>query len=127
MGFRRGDQVEVSSKEDGFAGSYFAATVVSELTKEEYIVQYMTLLKEDKSGPLREIVAPDEIRPVPPEIPATGFNLRDLVDAFANDGWWVGKITGKIGAKYFVRFQSTGDEGAYSLSDLRVHQEYVNG
>ncbi|CAK9183940.1 unnamed protein product [Ilex paraguariensis] len=102
MVFRRGDRVEVASKEEGFNGSYYAATVISELLKKEYIVQYKTLLKDDLSGPLREIVSVDEFRPAPPEIPATGLGLYDKVDAFDNDGWWVGKITGKIGNEFFV-------------------------
>ena len=119
--------MEVASKEEGFNGSYYAATVISELLKKEYIVQYKTLLKDDLSVPLREIVAVDEVRPAPPEIPATGFGLCDKVDAFDNDGWWVGKITGKIGNKFFVYFETSGDEIAYQLENLRVHQDYLNG
>ncbi|KAK3008399.1 hypothetical protein RJ639_013929 [Escallonia herrerae] len=126
MVFRRGDEVEVSSKEDGFVGSYFPAKIISELMKKEYIVQYKTLLREDMSGLLREIVAADEVRPVPPEVSASGFSLCDEVDVYANDGWWAGKVTGKVGGKYFVYFETTGDEIAYPLSNLRVHQEYVN-
>ncbi|KAK3008057.1 hypothetical protein RJ639_013194 [Escallonia herrerae] len=127
MIFSGGDKVEVSSQADGFVGSYFSATVMSELMNEGYVVQYMRLLKEDMSSPLREIVAADEVRPFPPKILATEFRLGDKVDAFANDGWWVGKITGKNGAKYFVYFETTGDEIAYPVSHLRVHQEYVDG
>ncbi|CAK9186254.1 unnamed protein product [Ilex paraguariensis] len=126
MVFRRGDRVEVASKEEGFNGSYYAATVISELLKKEYIVQYKTLLKDDLSGPLREIVSVDEFRPAPPEIPATGLGLYDKVDAFDNDGWWVGKITGKIGNEFFVYFETTGDEIVYPLENLRIHQEYVD-
>ncbi|KAK2996756.1 hypothetical protein RJ639_026272 [Escallonia herrerae] len=95
MIFSGGDKVEVSSQADGFVGSYFSATVMSELMNEGYVVQYMRLLKEDMSSPLREIVAADEVRPFPPKILATEFRLGDKVDAFANDGWWVSKITGK--------------------------------
>ncbi|KAK4368999.1 hypothetical protein RND71_012791 [Anisodus tanguticus] len=76
IGFHRGDLVEVASKEDGFLGSYFEAIVV-------------TL---------------PELRPVPPQIMVSEFNLYDKVDAFDNDGRWVGVITGKIGAKYFETF-----------------------
>ncbi|KAI8006259.1 Protein AGENET DOMAIN (AGD)-CONTAINING P1 [Camellia lanceoleosa] len=126
MRFRRGDRIEVASKEDGFVGSYYSATVISELMKKHYMVQYKTLLKEDEAGPLREIVAADEVRPVPPEIPATGFGLYERVDAFDNDGWWVGKITGRLGPKYYVYFEKTGDEIAYPLAQLRIHQDWLN-
>ncbi|KAK2988655.1 hypothetical protein RJ640_008995 [Escallonia rubra] len=108
MVFRRGDQVEVSSKEDGFAGSYFLATIVSELTKEEYIVQYMTLLKEDKFGPLREIVAPNKIRLVSPEIPATGFDLRDRWMLLPTMGGGLGRLLGKLGQSTSCVFSQLG-------------------
>ncbi|XP_055823818.1 protein AGENET DOMAIN (AGD)-CONTAINING P1-like [Solanum dulcamara] len=127
MGFSRGDLVEVESKEDGFLGSYYEAIVVCQPLKKDYIVQYKTLLKDDHSGPLTEFVTLSELRPVPPEISVSGFNLNDQVDAFGNDGWWVGRITGKIGSKYFVHFESSGDECGYAVSDLRVHQDWING
>ncbi|KAL2483431.1 Plant Tudor-like protein [Forsythia ovata] len=127
MKFKRGDRVEIASNEEGFVGSYYEATVVTELVRKEYIVQYLTLLKDDMSGPLREVVTAAEVRPPPPEIPATGFNLYDLVDAFDNDGWWVGKITGRIGSKFCVYFDSTKDEIAYEFERLRVHQDWIDG
>ncbi|XP_059627131.1 protein AGENET DOMAIN (AGD)-CONTAINING P1-like [Cornus florida] len=127
MGFRRGDQVEVASKEEGFLGSYYAATVIAEVLEKEYIVQYKTLLKDDRSGPLREIVTAGEVRPRPPQIPATSFGLYEKVDAFDNDGWWVGNIAGKVGLEYLVNFETTWDQIAYPMSRLRVHQEWVNG
>lgn len=127
MEFRRGDVVEVASKEDGFLGSYYEAIVVCQPLKKDYIVQYKTLLKDDHSGPLTEFVTVSELRPVPPEIPVSGFDLNDQVDAYGNDGWWVGRITGKIGSTYFVYFESSEDEYGYGISDLRVHQDWVNG
>ncbi|KAH0654575.1 hypothetical protein KY289_032253 [Solanum tuberosum] len=127
MGFSRGDLVEVGSKEDGFLGSYYEAIVVCQPLKKDYIVQYKTLLKDDQSDPLTEFVTHSELRPVPPEIPVSRFNLNDQVDAFGNDGWWVGRITGKIGSKYFVYFESSGDECGYFISDLRVHQDWIDG
>ncbi|KAL2483425.1 Plant Tudor-like protein [Forsythia ovata] len=125
--FQRGDQVEIASKEEGFVGSYYEATVVTALVRKEYIVQYLTLVKDDMSEPLREFVTADEVRPPPPEISVTGFRLYDLVDAFDNDGWWVGKITGRIGNKYFVYFDSSKDELAYDFERLRMHQDLVDG
>ncbi|KAM7492170.1 hypothetical protein LguiA_035091 [Lonicera macranthoides] len=127
MGFCRGDQIEVVGSEEGFVGSYYSAVVITQLLKKEYIVQYKTLLKDDLTGPLREIVAADEVRPVPPEIPVTVFGMYDKVDAFDNDGWWVGKITGKIEGMYYVYFETTKDEVKYPLSRLRVHQDWVDG
>ncbi|XP_060190330.1 protein AGENET DOMAIN (AGD)-CONTAINING P1-like [Lycium barbarum] len=128
MVFHRGDLVEVASKEDGFHGSYFEAIVMCPtLNKNKYIVQYKTLLKDDLSGPLKEVVTIPELRPVPPQIPANGFNFYDQVDAFDNDGWWVGIITGKIGTKYVVYFETFEVECVYDVSDLRVHQDWIDG
>ncbi|KAL2483426.1 Plant Tudor-like protein [Forsythia ovata] len=128
MKFKRRDRVEIASNEEGFVGSYYEAMVVTELLREEYIVQYITLLKDNMSEPLREVVFAAEVRPNPPDISVTGFKLYDLVDAFDNDGWWVRKITGKVGNKYFVYFEcSSKDEFAYDFERLRVHQDWVNG
>ncbi|KAK1368048.1 DUF724 domain-containing protein 6-like [Heracleum sosnowskyi] len=96
MAFRKGDKVEVASNEDGYQGSYFEGTVVSELANTEYIVRYKNLFKNDFSEPLLEVVSGEELRPVPYTIPAKGFRPGDIVDAFAKDGWlrvhqdWVG-------------------------------------
>ncbi|CAH1437061.1 unnamed protein product [Lactuca virosa] len=87
MAFQRGDRVEISSNEKGFEGSYYTANIIARLSKKEYIIQYRTLLKEDGFGPLREVVSADQIQPLPPQIPVTGFSLGDAVDAYEKDGW----------------------------------------
>ncbi|KAI5661857.1 hypothetical protein M9H77_21180 [Catharanthus roseus] len=128
MKYRRGNRVEVASKEEGFVGSYFGATIVTKLNGDEYIVTYHNLLKDDLSGPLREVVSVNEIRPEPPEIEVTSFNLGDEIDAFDNDGWWVGKISGRIGSHHYsVYFGYTGEEIVYPGDRLRVHQDFVKG
>ncbi|GFP84316.1 hypothetical protein PHJA_000575300 [Phtheirospermum japonicum] len=125
--FRRGDLVEVASGEEGFVGSYYEATVVEEQPGGDYVVQYKTLFRNDFSGPLMEVAPAAEIRPRPPKVVAAAFRPKDVVDAFDNDGWWVGKITGRVGNKYYVYFESTGDEIAYPKNRVRVHQELVFG
>ncbi|XWS67050.1 hypothetical protein CRYUN_Cryun05aG0253200 [Craigia yunnanensis] len=130
--FSKGDEVEVCSKEEGFLGSYFEATVISPLNDNTlYKVQYKNLVEEnDQTRPLVEIVSADEVRPVPPRTVGEAtqiFNHLERVDAFDNDGWWVGNITGKQGLKYWVYFDTTGDEIAYPLSQLRNHLEWRNG
>lgn len=49
------------------------------------------------------------------------------MDAFDNDGWWVGGIAGRTGEKYYVYFKSSGDGLLYPFGSLRLHQEYENG
>ncbi|KAF6136550.1 hypothetical protein GIB67_016006 [Kingdonia uniflora] len=128
MKFQEGDRVEVQSKEDGFLGSYYEATVVTAVGKHKYLVKYKTLLTEDETESLQEIVDASEVRPTPPEIKSFGaFGLLDVVDAFDNDGWWVGKTTGKGLYKYVVYFDKWKIKIGYPPSELRVHQDWVDG
>ncbi|KAK6919180.1 Agenet-like domain [Dillenia turbinata] len=124
--FRKGDLVEVCSKEEGFVGSYYAAVVVAEVGNNSYIVEYKTLVTDDETRPLREIVSACEVRPNPPEIKAKGYSILEKVDAYDNDGWWVGKITGRTESGYYVYFKTTGDEILYPFSRLRLHQEWFD-
>ncbi|XP_027347817.1 DUF724 domain-containing protein 3 [Abrus precatorius] len=126
--FGRGDKVEVCSKEEGFIGSYYEATVVSHLDNGLYVVRYDTLLQDDESQPLTETLFPKELRPSPPRVQVSHFSLYQCVDAFDNDGWWVGQITGKRGSShYYVYFATTNEEIAYPSSKIRLHHEWLQG
>ncbi|CAL1403716.1 unnamed protein product [Linum trigynum] len=130
VAFGRGDRVEVASEEEGFHGSYFEGTVVEVLGSSQYKVEYVNLTtEEDESELLIETVSGEFIRPVPPRIRfgSGGFGVMDAVDAWDNDAWWVGRVTGKKGPMYYVYFDYTGDEIAYPVSMLRVHLDWVNG
>ena len=60
MEFSRGDKVEVCSKQEGFVGSYYVATVIKNY-ENEYTVQYKKLVAEDdQSRPLIETVGENE-------------------------------------------------------------------
>ncbi|RAL45028.1 unnamed protein product [Cuscuta campestris] len=125
VGYRKGDAVEVASNAEGFVGSYYEATVVAELPGGKgYVVQYKTLVNDDHSGPLTEAVSAAEIRPHPPEIKAAEFDMEEAVDAFDNDGWWLGRISGKIGNRYYVYFDSSADEILYPRHKIRVHLDW---
>lgn len=125
--FYNGEQVEVCSKEEGFLGSYYEATIVSYLNNGRYKVQYRNLMNEDESMPLIENVYPGELRPLPPQIHTSVFSPYQIVDAFQNDGWWVGEIRARRGSIYYVYFNSTNEEIAYPTSQIRAHHEWVNG
>ncbi|KAK9689912.1 hypothetical protein RND81_09G090400 [Saponaria officinalis] len=131
--FKRGQQVEICSKEEGFENSYFPATIISEINKNnEYIVQFNTLLGEDEQRPLREFRSAADIRPVPPEIESIKYEVSDAVDAYANDGWWKGMVVKVVyGGRYQVKFDGGGRGGEvevkkYLGSYLRVHQDWVD-
>lgn len=130
-----GDAVEVSSDDDGFRDAWFEAKVARYMPKlHRYTVVYETIMDDaDESRPLRETVDGRFVRPRPPFRHASGghFALHQLVDAFYNDGWWVGVVS-RVAEKgrqrrYSVAFPSTREEMEFAASQLRTHLEWVDG
>jgi hypothetical protein len=124
-----GDKVEVCSKEEGFVGSYYEATIVSCLDNGKYVVRYKNLLKDDEYGLLIETLFPKDLRPLPPRVRnPPKFQLNQKVDVFDKDDWWVGEITSeKIRMQksyyYNVYFDYTGQNIYYPCDQIRVHHE----
>lgn len=127
--FHIGDKVEVCSKQEGFVGSFFEATILGWVGSSRYGVRYKNLVTEnDPNKKLKEIVRADEVRPRPPRTRASTFSLLQMVDAFDSDGWWVGCVSGKRGSdRYQVYFDLYGVEITYPASQLRPHQDWCNG
>ncbi|AET00175.1 putative Agenet-like domain-containing protein [Medicago truncatula] len=131
--YKVGDKVEVCSKEEGFVGSYFEATIVSCLESGKYVIRYKNLLKDDESELLMETLFPKDLRPLPPRVRnPSRFELNQKVDVFDNDGWWVGKIASeKILMEksyyYSVYFDYCHQTIYYPCDQIRVHQELVWG
>ncbi|CAM0145540.1 unnamed protein product [Urochloa decumbens] len=92
--FPLGAAVEVRSDEDGFAGSFYEATVVGyDPSGLSYVVAYATLSRSrDGGSPLREPAAVADVRPRPPTAPPRAFAPHEMVEAFHNDGWWAGVV-----------------------------------
>ncbi|XP_062081812.1 protein AGENET DOMAIN (AGD)-CONTAINING P1 isoform X2 [Humulus lupulus] len=129
FGFEKGTVVEVSSDEDGFHGAWFTATIVEPVGKDKFIVEYKNLRTDDDKEFLKEEIDKLHIRPCPPENLTDGcFQLLEEVDAFYNDGWWVGVIS-KLDTdlRYVVYFKSTKEEMQFHHSELRLHQEWIGG
>jgi len=132
--YKKGDKVEVCSREEGFMGSYFEAKVVSRPHNGQYMVRYKNLLLDDKSGPLVETVYPYELRPLPPRVSNPHeFQFNQKVDAFDRDGWWVGQIvsdkiiTEEEGHCYWVHFSTSLETNYYSYDQIRVHHDWFGG
>ncbi|KAG8380619.1 hypothetical protein BUALT_Bualt06G0034500 [Buddleja alternifolia] len=128
MAFYVGDSIEVSSKEDGFFGSYYEATVVAKITRNnQCVVEYKNLVEDDLSAPLREVVSADEVRPAPPPLgqPTIRYFYGDVVDAFDNEGWWVGTVKGMDvnEGKYYVYFELFKVKIAYHPSAIKGIKE----
>ncbi|XP_038999207.1 protein AGENET DOMAIN (AGD)-CONTAINING P1-like isoform X2 [Hibiscus syriacus] len=130
--YREGERVEVTSDEDGFEGAWFTGTIVKALGKDRYLFQYDCLRTDDDTDFLKEKFDALHIRPCPPEIfMADSFQKLDEVDAFYLDGWWVGVISKVLNSlsetNYEVYFKATQEEMKFKYSELRIHQDWING
>ncbi|KAJ6846131.1 DUF724 domain-containing protein 3-like isoform X2 [Iris pallida] len=132
-----GSEVEVRSNEDGFHGSWFEATITKDLAKSRsYAVAYTTLLSSSSDGeeppaPLEEAVRRSMVRPRPPRPgPNKAYGLHHLVEAFHNDGWWAGVVSGLPGGGrdlYTVCFPSSREEFKFRTSELREQMQWLRG
>ncbi|KAF7817984.1 DUF724 domain-containing protein 3 [Senna tora] len=126
--FSEGTLVEVSSDEEGFEGAWFVATVVEPKGKDKFLVEYLSLRNDDDSEFLREKIDISHIRPYPPEHVCDNFSRLQEVDALYNDGWWVGVISKVLpNSRYIVYFRNSNEELEFQHSDLRLHQDWIDG
>lgn len=123
-----GTLVEVCSDEEGFKGAWFSGTLVEVKGEGKFVVEYDSLLDEDSSL-LREDVDILQMRPRPPKTAEVAqFEVLDEVDAYYNDGWWVGVVSKVLGdSKYIVFFRNSDEEIEFQHSQLRLHQDWMNG
>ncbi|XP_042490800.1 protein AGENET DOMAIN (AGD)-CONTAINING P1-like [Macadamia integrifolia] len=127
MAFAVGDSLEVCGLDAGFEGSYYITTVFS-VEDQSVLVEYASLLTDDASGCLQEMVHHSHLKPHPPHLTPSEFRLDDVVDAYDNDGWWVDKITMIEQSRSYVTFngdgQKTGDRDNYSNDEVSVVYNY---
>ncbi|KAK6121100.1 hypothetical protein DH2020_045152 [Rehmannia glutinosa] len=133
--FKVGADVEISSDDEGFRGSFYEGTVVGPPRKVrksfgKVMVEYKTIM-EDEAGekPLREELELVQLRPPPPREDRRRFKFSEEVDAYYNDGWWEGTITEVVGEgdKYLVFFSGTKEQIGFTASELRLHREWDYG
>ncbi|XP_068660305.1 DUF724 domain-containing protein 8-like [Aristolochia californica] len=127
--FSEGAAVEVCSDEPGFFGAWFEATVLRKIRKRRLSVEYDELVEEDdESKPLREVVDLSSVRPCPPPVGANRkFAVHDKVEAFLNDGWWVGEVARVVDeARYIVKFVDD-EQLEIKEADLRIRLDWVDG
>ena len=126
--FTQGSRVEVTSNDEGFCGAWFQGTIVKSVGH-KFLVEYDTLKADDEISPLTEVIAEEHIRPPPPVIPVTsGFKLLDEVDAFTNDGWWVGVISEVISdQRFMVYFKAYKEQNEIGIEQLRLHCDWLGG
>ncbi|XP_061991990.1 protein AGENET DOMAIN (AGD)-CONTAINING P1 isoform X1 [Rosa rugosa] len=127
--FENGTLVEVSSDEEGYKDAWYTATIVDYIGKDKFLVEYVSLVTDDRTQLLREEASSSHIRPCPPPLPPlVQFKVLQKVDAWYNEGWWEGSISKVLtGSKYVVYFSSTKEELEFKHSNLRLHQDWCNG
>ncbi|KAL4556462.1 hypothetical protein LXL04_039115 [Taraxacum kok-saghyz] len=122
MDFEIGTSVEVIQTEEGLQGSYFAGLVIDR-TPGMRKIKYATL-QDDNGNPLEELISFRRMRPPPPKVNAR-LTIGDIVDAWHNDGWWVGRYIRREGDNYIVVFDNTPDEEfLYARRHIRFHHEW---
>ncbi|RID49940.1 hypothetical protein BRARA_H00702 [Brassica rapa] len=123
-------EVEVSYEEDGVKGAWYRAILEDSPTKSQrklLRVRYRTLLKEDLSSHLTEIVDHSLIRPVPPKDDgAEEFEEGSVVDAYYKGGWWSGLVVKRKeeDGTYLVYFDSPPDINQFERKQLRAHLDW---
>ncbi|KAK9288008.1 hypothetical protein L1049_016453 [Liquidambar formosana] len=127
--FSQGTKVEVSSDEEGYRGSWYTAIIMGSVGNDRFLVEYLTLKTDDETKPLIEVAYEQYIRPYPPKVlQVDHFKLHEEVDAWYNDGWWVGVISRILDScNYVVYFSSTDEELEFEHSKLRPHQDWIDG
>ena len=127
-----GSQVEISSNDPGFRGSWFTGSILKRASSKnpnKFLVQYTHLFQDDAgTKPLKETINAVDIRPLAPRERARKFKFAEEVDAFYNDGWWEGVITNELeNGKFHVYFKRSKEQLEFGEDQLRLHREWANG
>ena len=127
--FSKGTKVEVTSDEEGYKGSWYTANIVEILGNDKILVEYQTLKTDDETEFHKEVADSSNIRPCPPEVQHVHrFAICENVDAWYNDGWWVGYIYQVLPyPNYRVYFSTSKEELEFKHCELRPHQELIAG
>lgn len=123
--------VEVGGIKEGFRVSWYAAVIVDLIpdSEDKFLVEYQTVKTLNGTVLLKDKVDASNIRPCPPETPQIGhFKKFQEVDAWYKDGWWVSDIVKVLDDyNYRVYVRSTDEEITLEHSNLRPHQDWIDG
>lgn len=121
--------VEVGGVKEGFQVSWYAAVIVDLIGIDKFLVEYQRVKTLNGTALLKDSVDASNIRPCPPETPQIGhFKKFQEVDAWYRDGWWVSDIVKVLDDyNYRVYVRSTNEEVTLEHSNLRLHQDWIDG
>lgn len=123
--------MEIASGRKWYPGNVLKTDMLNGV--EMVTVEYSTLFldKKKRTKRLQESVSSDRIRPQPPSEKlgeTKSFELMDKVEAYHNDGWCSGQVRMILNNDtYSVSFNRSGESIKFSLSDLRIPKEWVDG
>ncbi|KAJ3691040.1 hypothetical protein LUZ61_020204 [Rhynchospora tenuis] len=142
-------EVEVRISSEGFHDSWYEAIVLRHyrITRHvKYKVQYVEfVLEEGSREKLVEVVLAKDVRPRAPrrftsngpsfsipnnEDEDSEIKMHDLVEAFHNDGWWHGVISGLRSPDtglYTVSFPNSREVFQFKPADIRPQLTFANG
>ncbi|KAL0696232.1 hypothetical protein Bca4012_063412 [Brassica carinata] len=129
--FEVGENVEIASGRKWYPGNVLKTDMLNGV--EMVTVEYSTLFRDKKKRTkrLQESVSSDRIRPQPPseKLGETKFfELMHKVEAYHNDGWCSGQVRMILNDDtYSVSFNRSTESIKFSLSDLRIPKEWVDG
>ncbi|KAG2323230.1 hypothetical protein Bca52824_016443 [Brassica carinata] len=129
--FEVGENVEIASGRKWYPGNVLKTYMLNGV--EMVTVEYSTLFLDKKkmTKRLQESVSSDRIHPQQPSEKLgerKSFELMDKVEAYHNDGWCSGQVRMILNDDtYSVNFNRSTESIKFSLSDLRIPKEWVDG
>ncbi|CAM8898865.1 unnamed protein product [Rhodiola kirilowii] len=126
MGYRFKDPIEIYSSVQDEPGSYYPGILLAAIGRSQYLVQYKTRLNES-GKPLVRVVDENEVRPEPPDVGKYRVLESDVVDAYVNGGWKIGRIVKKVEPNYYVKVDFDGSVFHLAWFRVRLHLDLVEG
>ncbi|KAL5731908.1 hypothetical protein ACHQM5_004591 [Ranunculus cassubicifolius] len=128
--FMEGAAVEVKVPDEHCCDVWFPATILKEIDKDFFLVEYNSLSIDDKEY-LQDNVDALNIRPFPPVTLVESFNVFERVDAFFDFGWWNGVVLEVLprdsDKDYMVCFEHEQNLKKIKKIHLRRYLQWING
>ncbi|CAN1137132.1 Protein AGENET DOMAIN (AGD)-CONTAINING P1 [Linum perenne] len=122
MNYRKGNLVEILSREIGTeGGSWFAGKVISALDDTNLLVRYDSILDDDRE-PLTETVSTNEVRPRPPVTKGDkNWKVGDVVEVFDVQCWRGGRIVKAFkNNSFIVKLSGSLQHKEFHESNIRL-------
>ena len=127
--YGEGTRVEVSCDRENYGVAWFVGTVLKVIGKINFLVEYEYPRVGDNGTEmlLKEVVDLQYIRPCPPALVFTGFNVLDEVEGFHQNGWFAGVVSMILpGSRYIVKHKHE-EEMVLDHTSLRPRCVWDNG